>query len=255
MNPEDPLADPTQEPESQVPGQGTGQLAYDQNERTNLMDAGFSPCAHNGCGFMHAPGLSLTQTCPNCGTTPEMADQMGNAQMQLAVGPGGATRSGLSLKEQGDIGENLLKEIGYLPGYGKIVWTSPTYTSPLDMATEEWGIEVRSYNVDNAALQFNVGPDEKITKNAAAAEAGYKGILGVLVALDFRRSLADIYVKPFTLNEPWGSYRGQPRTGIGFYRPNGTYRLLEEVPFRNPYMLPNNDAMPETTEPHSEMPF
>src|ERR1700747_3125474 len=117
----DTLTEPQIAPAPQIPDpsqdfQGTGQISYDQAERTNLANAGFSECAHPGCGFMHAPGLSLTQTCPNCNTTPEMADQMGDAQMQM--GPGGSTRSALTLKQQGDIGEKLIQSLGYLPGYG-----------------------------------------------------------------------------------------------------------------------------------------
>jgi hypothetical protein len=242
--------------------QGQGQISYDQQERNNLTNAGFSECAHPGCGFMHAPGLSLTQTCPNCQTTPEMADQMGNAQMQMQMGPGGATRSGLTLREQGDIGEKLIQSLGYLPGYGPITWWHSMAgggQSPLDGGTKDWGIEVRAYNADNAALQFNIGADEKITKNQAAMDAGYKGILGILVSLDFRRSLADIYVREFSMTPDGvirsGPNKGKPKFGIGFYRPRDNYRLLESVPFDNPYLLPDSDAVPETNNSHDEMPF
>lgn len=252
------IGTPPTNPDPSQDFQGTGQISYDQNERNNLTDAGFSECAHPGCGFMHAPGLSLTQTCPNCQTTPEMADQMGDAQMSMQMGPGGATRSGLTLREQGDIGENLIQSLGYLPGYGPLAWwhsMSGGGQSPLDGATKDWGIEVRAYNADNAALQFNVGPDEKITKNAAAAEQGYKGILGILVSLDFRRSLADIYVREFTLNEPWSNWHGKALTGIGFYRPRDNYRLLSEVPFDNPYTMPDSSATPEQNDSHEAIPF
>jgi hypothetical protein len=161
------------------------------------------------------------------------------------------------MKEQGDIGEQVIRNLGEIPGYGKITWWGQDqglYNSPLDGATGEWGIEVRTYNVDNSALQFNIGPDEKISKNKAAADAGYKGILAVIVALDFRRSVADIYVRPFTL-EPWGTYHGQPRSGIGFYRPTDQYKLMTEVPFTNPWMVPDH-ATPYTQEQELEpMPF
>lgn len=237
---------------------GQGVLSFDRDERNALANAGFTDCAHPGCGFMHSPGLANSQTCPNCGISPDQASDLTNGMYAMSQVPGGSTRSGLSLREQGDIGENLIQKLGEIPGYGKITWwhdQGGQNYGPLDGATGEWGIEVRSYNVDNSALQFNISPDEKIRKNQAAAEAGYKGILAVVVALDFRRSLADIYVRPFTL-EPWGTYRGQPRSGIGFYRPSDKYRLMEEVPFENPWMIPGNDAPYVQQEQEMEpMPF
>jgi hypothetical protein len=228
-----------------------GQTSYDQQERTNLTNAGFSECAHPNCGFMHAPGLSTTQTCPNCQTTPEMADQMGSAQMQMQMGPGGATRSGLSLREQGDLGEDVIRKLGYLPGYGAITWwheKGGTDNGALDGGTNEWGIEVRGYNVDNAAIQFNLTAGERDRKNAQAQEMGYKGILAIVVTLDFRRSLADIYVRPFLMEAR--DYRGVEKFGVGFYRPSGPYKLLEEVPFDNPFMLPSNQSVPEMNDTH-----
>ena len=65
----DTLVEPqsaTTYPDATQDFQSAGQIAYDPQERDNLTNAGFGECAHPGCGFMHAPGLSLTQTCPNC---------------------------------------------------------------------------------------------------------------------------------------------------------------------------------------------
>ncbi len=215
-----------------------GYESYDLAERKQLRGVGFTPCINPACAYMHAPGL-YEQNCPKCETGPEhLYDVIGDS---LFESPGGSTRVGLSMKAQGDLGEELVKSLGELPGYGPITWWSEEYTSPLDGACGEWGIEVKSANVDNAAVQFNIGADEKITKNAAAAQAGYKGILAILVVFDYRRSVADIYGREFTL-APWGRHptTRQELSGLGFYRANKKYRLLEEIPFQNPFMTPTN---------------
>jgi len=234
-----------------------GVLSYDKDERNALANAGFTDCAHPGCGFMHSPGLAQSQDCPNCGISPDQASDLSQGIYAMQQTPGGSTRAGLSMREQGALGENLLQKLGEIPGYGKItMWhdQSGSDNSPLDGAVGEWGIEVRTYNADNQALQFNIHPDEKIRKNQAAAEAGYKGILAIIVALDFRRSLADIYVRPFTL-EPWGMWHGKQMSGVSFYRPSDQYKLISEVPFDNPWMLPDHPVPQAPAQEPEAMPF
>lgn len=208
-----------------------GTQSVDLQERGQLGNAGFVPCDNPSCSWMHAPGQA-EQACPSCG-----AD---GAEPSL-FNPGGWTRAGISMREQGALGEQILRGLGEISGYGPITWWADHYNSPLDAATREWGIEVKTANVDGAAQQFNLGPDERITKNAAAAEAGYKGILGVLVILDYRRSVADIYVKEFTL-APWKGNNGRWYEGVGFYRKNSDYHLVKETPFTNPFMNPQHPA-------------
>lgn len=188
---------------------------------------------------MHPPGQT-EGPCPSCGTTPD--EEYSYFDPSQSFKAGGQTRAGLSLKTQGDVGEGIVKTLKGIPGYGPITWWSDAYNSPLDGSTREWGIEVKTANVDNANWQFAPRPSEAASKNAMAAERGLKGVLGVLVVLDYRRSLADIYVKEFPLG-PWRAGNGQTRSGIGFFRasPRGNQkptvsRLIAEVPFTNPFI-------------------
>lgn len=222
-----------------------GEVAPGIDQRNQLTNQGYETCANPSCSYMHAPGYADTQTCPSCGTTPEAAEGYYNEAQQQLFNPGGGTRSGLSLNgpgSQGELGEQIVQELKTLPGYGPITWWSDQYRSPLDGATGEWGIEVKTANVDNASYKMDPKPWEIEAKNEAGKLAGYKGILGVIVVLDFRRSLADIYVRPFPFPEDGGN------TGL-FWRASGPqgqqFKMIEEVPFTNPFMDPDHPAPTE----------
>jgi hypothetical protein len=60
---------------------------------------------------------------------------------------------------------------------------------------------------------------------------GKKGVLGVLVLLDYRRSVADIYVREYPTEQ-----------GVGAFRSKSGTHLVKEVPFRNPFLDPHNPA-------------
>jgi hypothetical protein len=165
---------------------------------------------------------------------------------------GGGTRIGLKLAEQGQIGEDLVEHLGEIPGYGKITWWhqgGAGANSSLDGATDEWGVEVKTIGYDAYHHRFVPGhPNEKADKNEMAEKMGKKGVLGVLVLLDYKRSVADIYVREYPLE-----------TGVGAFRSNTGQHLVKEVPFRNPLMSPH-DPSPHVETGHSpfadeEMPF
>lgn len=166
-------------------------------------------------------------------------EEMWQQRQQTGFVPGGTTRIGLSLQEQAQIGEDVIEHLGSLPGYGPIVWWhqgGATAPSPLDGATKEWGIEVKTIGYDATHHRFIPGSrNEKAQKNAQAKEMGLKGILGILVLLNYRTSEADVYVKPMTL-EPWQNVQGKTFTGVSAFRSGAGEHLLERVPFRNPFM-------------------
>lgn len=223
-----------------------GQESTDLAQRKLLQDAGHVPCLNPACSYMHAP-QQLGDTCPSCQTTPDEEYEYFDPTQTFHAG--GQTRAGLTLKKQGDIGEEVVQQLGQLPGYGPITWWSDRYNSPLDGATDEWGIEVKTANTDNTNWQFAPRPAESETKMAMAKNMGKKGILGVLVVLDYRRSVADIYAKEFPL-AGWQTQSGALRQGLGFFRASvrktndgrtlqpTVPRFLEEIPFQNPFMTP-----------------
>jgi hypothetical protein len=234
-----------------------GLVAKTPEEQQNLQSAGYQPCygtrRSNGmgvpCDFHIAPEAQQQvadkggyYTCPRCRESYDLmsdlpwhgaSDEQFNAE---GFSAGGGTRIGLSLKDQGQIGEDLVSNLPELPGYGPIVWRSNSYNSPLDMATKDWGIEVKTLGYDAIHHRFIPGrPQEKIDKNEMAVAKGYKGVLGVLVLLNYRTSKADIFVKEYPVNLATGQ-------GVGAFRSGSGQHLVAEVPFKNPFMRPEHPA-------------
>jgi hypothetical protein len=194
-------------------------------------------------------------TCPRCYQSHDLMHDLpwhGSQSEDIQdFSAGGGTRIGLSLKDQSQIGEDLVQELGEreggLPNYGPITWVHPGGSisqSPLDMATNEWGIEIKTLGYDAIHHRFIPGrPKEKLAKNRMAIARGLKGILGILVVLNYRNSLADIYVREYPVDITAG-------TGIGAFRSMNGMHLLSEIPFKNPYSDPNHPA-PTTANPNA----
>lgn len=131
--------------------------------------------------------------CPR-GHTVELRDR----EQQLSLSVGGWTHVGLTCTEQGYIAEQVVRDLGHLGNYGRISWWSDRYNEPLDGATDEgWGIEVKS--VSTRARNFAYFPGTRAAKrrkDAFARERGWRGILAVLVVLDFAASTAAVHVRP-----------------------------------------------------------
>jgi hypothetical protein len=184
-------------------------------------------------------------TCPNCKHSYDLLDELPQSDDFVA---GGKSRIGIPMADQGQIGENIVSNLKEIPGYGPIVWWHPggsNSNSPLDGATTDWGIEVKTIAYDALHHRFAPGGESGRNtyedKNQAAEYLGLKGILGILVMLDYRRSVADIYVKPMPI-EPWEFTPGRFTRGVAAFRKDTAQKLVAEVPFKNPYMDPNNPS-------------
>lgn len=164
-----------------------------------------------------------------------------------------STQVGLSMKEQGDIGEEIVKSQKVVPGYGAITWTSGTYNDPIDLATKEWAIEVKTICIDTKNHRFIPGSRKrKEDMINRAKELGYEQILGLLVIVDYRTSMANVYAMEMPL-EPWKAQNGQTVQGPVAFRKHNGQHLIEEVPFKNPFMDPNNsEPNVQKTEPQPE---
>lgn len=248
--------------------QADGIVARSPQEAEQAAAAGYVQCATHAdnlrgrkpCQFYISPEAqsAITDkgggyyTCPRCvqshdllhelpwhGVDPEEAEQNQRDDMrQRGWHAGGGTRIGLGMDVQAQIGENLVAQMGEIPGYGPIVWWhhgGSTAASPLDGATKDWGIEVKTLGYDALHHRFVPGRvTEKNEKNAHAEDMGKLGVLGVLVLLDYRRSVADVYIQEFPLER-----------GVGTFRSHTGQHLVKEVPFRNPLMDPH-DPTPHT---------
>lgn len=255
-----------------------GLIARTPQDAEQAVAAGYSKCPTSKnsllkggppCAFHISPETQSSLqnsggyfTCPSCQQShdflhelpwhgvrdeAEIRDNQERDQHANEWHAGGGTRIGLTMAAQAQIGEDLVANMGEIPGYGKITWWhdgGATMPSPLDGATAEWGIEVKTLGYDAKHHRFVPGrPKEKEDKNAAAAQLGAKGVLGVLVLLDYRRSVADIYVKAYPLEQGVGAFRSS----------GGAEHLVKEVPFRNPLLDPH-DPSPQVQH-DNEMPF
>jgi hypothetical protein len=179
-----------------------------------LEQAGYQQCRNQLCNHMLSPDtldstpVDTNHTCAHCGL-----DQMPHKRPGT---PGGGTNAGITMEEQSGIGEDLVKALGEIPGYGRIAWwhggVAAGANSALDGATIEWGSECKTYNWTNVRKRGIINVRDKARKAQAindprifAAEVqdpklnevlnrlDFKGLLGVLVLLDFETGQADIF--------------------------------------------------------------
>lgn len=191
-------------------------------------------------------------TCPKCSQSHDLLHEMpwhGVTEDEWdpetkGFAAGGGTRIGLPMQAQAQIGEDLVEKLGEIPGYGPITWWHQGGTlgnSPLDGATKDWGIEVKTLGYDARHHRYVPGRvREKLHKNEMALSMGKKGILGVLVLLDYKRSVADIYVQehPVRKDPTTGAFI----SGTRAFRSSAGMHLVKEVPFRNPLMDPHDPS-------------
>jgi hypothetical protein len=260
-----------------------GGQATDLQQRQQLLQQGGMKCPNPKCSFVIKPQVvaqikasSGYFTCPSCYQSYDLMDELpwhGPQDANLFgenFQAGGGTRIGIPMQDQAQIGENLVAKLHDLPGYGPIVWMHPGGSisqSPLDGATKDWGLEIKTLSYDSLHHRFIPGrQNERQDKNNQAASMGLKGVLGILVILDYRRDVADIYGKEMPL-EPWKSGNNW-NSGVSTFRKNTAQKLLTEVPFENPYKDPSNPTptsynmgdyykapSPHEAEPTEDMPF
>lgn len=250
-----------------------GQVATDPQEIQNLLNADYQQCRNQRCDFYVNPehinsiwnewGEQSGFTCPRCTMKYGFLDPepFGNTQNPAngAFKPGGTTLAGVGLDTQGNIGEELVRQLPEIPGYGKVSWYPDTYHSPLDGIVGDWGIEVKTITKDAANQRFISGrPSEKASKNLMAAERGLKGILGLLIVLDYQKSVADVYARempldPQALQDPDRVHLA----GIKHFRTQqaDVSKLVTEIPFKNPLLDPNSIEPQPFYQGNSDIPF
>lgn len=190
-------------------------------------------------------------TCPKCRLTTDLMNNLPWHGVQEEDyyprgNTGGGTAIGLPMEDVGQIGENIVLQMREIPGYGPITWWHPGGAgspSPLDGACGDWGIEVKTVTYDSASHYWHPGSGKEIEdKSAQAAQMGFKGILGVMVLLNFRDDKADVYVKELPLT-PWRDAAGVQRPGgaAKWHKRTGV-KVASGIPFESPYKNPHNPA-------------
>ena len=141
-------------------------------------------------------------------------------------------------ENQNNIGKEIIANLGELPGYGPILWWDDSGSHPFDGATKYWAIDVQTvdrndpyhkYYADNGRHNY---PKITESKNKAAKEMGLKGILGVLVVLDYRNDVAEIHAKEMPLRPHW--FNEAMKAGGYSWRKYNAPKILENVKFKNP---------------------
>lgn len=239
-----------------------GIVAKQQEDVGQLEAAGYVKCltprtrTGMACNFFLSPEAQSSvedqgggyYTCPVCNVTHDLLHEIPwhgitdedeirrnqlKDQSRNQWKAGGGTRIGVTMRSQGQQGEDLVRSMGEIPGYGPIDWWSEDYNSPLDGTTKDYGIEVKTVGYDAWHHRFIPGkPEEKDAKIEHATRLGKKGILGVLVLLDYRRSVADIFVRKFTTEEGIKTFRSNQLTNVD--------HAVKEIPFKNPLMTPES---------------
>jgi hypothetical protein len=251
-----------------------GLVAKTPEEQETLQGAGYQKCygriTHTAparpCDYHISPEAQAYvqdkggyYTCPRCRQSHDLMHDLpwhgadDDSFNQESFSAGGGTKIGLSLKEQAQIGEDLIESLKEIPGYGLITWVHPGGAlshSPLDMSTKDWGIEVKTLGYDAIHHRFIPGRvKEKDEKDQMALGRGLKGVLGLLVLLNYRSSVADIYAREFPVDPTTGK-------GVGTFRSINAQHLIAEVPFKNPFMQPEHPAPTSPNQAQEEpMPF
>jgi hypothetical protein len=248
-----------------------GEVAQTPQDIQRLESEDFLKCRNPRCDYWLSPEDFQEYeddpyfSCPRCKMTYPLLDptpfgnlsghqdfneqNLGPAQRQQM----GETFVGLTMKQQGDIGEQVVQEMKEIPGYGPITWWSNEYNDPIDGGCGKWAIEVKTICIDIRNHRFIPGPKyRKQQMVERAGELGFKGILGLLVIVDYRSSLADVYLMEMPLG-PWVTQGNRPVQGPVAYRKQNAMQLVKEVPFKNPFMDPNNPE-PQVQKP-TEIPF
>lgn len=202
----------------------------------DLEQQGFQQCKNRFCMHMLGPQVAndlmaehgppespgakdARHQCSHCGIVQNPLRAPGQT--------GGGTNAGIAMDKQGQIGEDLIQGWGEIPGYGPILWwhSGPAAAnSALDGAVAGWGVEVKSYNWLNQRPRGIINPADKATKAKAindpalfaekikdpildkyvAEHPELKGLLGILVLLDFDNATADVFAHEMPRNPQTG---------------------------------------------------
>ena len=181
-------------------------------------------------------------TCPRCDHTYNYFSETANKS-----NPGGMTRAGLTMKEVGDMGEQVVTRLGTVPGVGEVTWVSPDYKSPIDAIIGGYACEIKT-NHSESSPRFKLGGShEVLEKKIKAEELGLPPAL-IGVRLNFYSDKADIFFRP-QLTDTWiGNPQMDHVAKVDFSDLN---------PFKNPSEVPAPQFLPDDdeTEPHDEFPF
>lgn len=148
---------------------------------------------------------------------------------------------------QNELGREIVAQLGQIPGYGPIVWWNNSENKmSIDGTTRLWAIDICSANIiDPYQQRYDPSkgshyPRDTKRKDEMVRRMNLKGILGLLVILDYRNDMADIYGREMLLKPHW--FNEALKEGSYGWRKYNAPKLIEKVKFKNPYKDPHHDV-------------
>lgn len=178
-------------------------------------------------------------TCPRCSYTYNYLDPTYSEWGK----PGGRTRAGITMTEMGNIGEQVIAEMGVVPTLGKVIQLYADHvTYPIDAIIGPYGVEIKT-NHSEAQPRFKVtGSGTRQNKIEYCQEHNLQPAL-VGVRLNFYTSKADVFVRPGLIDTWIGNPQMQLVDSVDFSAHN---------PFPDPQDVPPPSDMPQDDE---DIPF
>ncbi len=195
-----------------------------------------SHCLNPKCGQQFDDSMlnsDGTVQCPSCGFQQNVLGEVEQAWRPGETGkpelnPGGITRSGLTLGDMGQIGEQVVLRLGELPGIGAVQPASGDYNFPIDAIIVsqrgKFGVEIKT-NHSQAQERFKIGgKQERHEKITYCLTHGMKPAL-VGVRLNFYTDKAYVFWRE-GLTDTW--------IGNSKMQHVGTYDFSDLNPFKSP---------------------
>ena len=224
-------------------------------ELHNAIDTGQVKCPNPKCPYvLNDQDYQYIQqdhgwfVCPNCHMSFLMEEDP-------REGPGGYTRAqGISMTQMGQIGEQIVLQLGQIPTMGKVIkyYGNDVYNNPLDFQIGPYGVEVKTIHSE-ATPRFKLtggGPNRNRSEAIAAMnqfcqEYNLKpGMVGV--RLNFYTDEADIFAREGFADTFVGS-ANMPHVG--------TVNFKSLNPYRDPSQVPPPSEMPNDEDPDQDIPF
>lgn len=173
-------------------------------------------------------------TCPQCDWTYNyFAEERRN-------------KVGLLPTEMGDIGEEVVQRMKYIPLLGEITWASPEKNFPIDLIAGDFGVEVKT-NHSEAQPRFKLGGGNNpggtsVTRSGKLKYCETEGLRPALVGvrLNFYTDKADIFVRPDSFSDTW--------IGAAALQHVATVDFTDLNPFKHPEDVPPPSELPDDDE-------
>lgn len=188
--------------------------------------------------------------CPKCGMSFNMYYDTG------ATGqPGGYTRAvGLSMTQMGQIGEQVVAQMGEVPTMGKIIqyYGETLYFNPIDFQIGPYGVEVKTIHSEAATQRFKItGGGTRSRQDAINGMVDFciahdlkPGLVGV--RLNFYTDVADIFARQ-GIADTWIGSRNMPHVASVNFKSLNPYKDPSEVP--PPGEMPDDDQSTDADIP------